>query len=101
MAAHAVIDPGNPFFPMFGNDVRLLMLVAAEACILLVVTAHVTCLAGLVVISIQDEEATVIECRWFPSRRLVAGCADRLSSLVQLVQRRPVASLASGPRIVL
>lgn len=99
MAAHAIIDPGNPFFPMFGNDVRLLMLVAAEARVLLVVTAHVTCRAGLVVISIQGEEVAVIECRWFPSGRLVAGCANRRSSLVQLVLWRRVASLAFGPCI--
>lgn len=52
MAAHAILDPAYPFFPMFGNDVRLLMCMAAKARVLLVVPLDVACSAGRVVMSI-------------------------------------------------
>lgn len=73
VATDAVVDPGNPFFPVFGNYVCRLMLVAAVASVLLIIASHVTCRAGRIVVSIQGEEASVIECCRFPGGRLMAG----------------------------
>lgn len=99
MAAHAIVDLGYPFFQMFGNDVRRLMRVTAEARIPFVGPPFVARRAGRVVISIQGKKPGVIECCWFPSGRLVAGRAIRCRPLVQPILRRDVTALASGSDI--
>lgn len=73
VAPHAVVDAGNPFFPVLGNDVRLLMFVTAIASVALVIAALMAGRACRIVVTVKNEEPAVIECRGLPRRRLVAG----------------------------
>ena len=99
VAADTVFDAGNPFFPVFGNDVRLLMLVAAKAGVAPVIASQVAGRAGRVVISVKYEETAVIERCGPPGTRLVTGCASRWRCPVHFIAGRHMAGLALGSEV--
>ena len=94
MAADAVLDVGDTFLAVFGNDPGLLMLMATIAGILLVIAPQMTCCAGSIVIAIEQEVAAVVECRGFPVRRLVACRAGQCLTSVQIIMRSSMTRLA-------
>ena len=73
VTAHAILDVGDPFLAVFGDDIGLLMLVATVTAIPFVIAAKVAGCAGGIVMLIKHEKAIVIKRRRFPRRCLVAG----------------------------
>lgn len=97
VAADAVLDVGDPFLAMLGNNPGLLMLMAPVAGVLLVIAAQVAGRAGGVVIAVQQEIAAVVECRGLPARWLVACRTCRLAAM-QVILRSRVTRLAIRAR---
>ncbi len=95
----AVLDVGDSFLAMLGDDPGLLVLMAAIAGVLLVVAAQVTGRAGGVVIAVEQEISAVVEGSRFPVRRLVACCTCQLRTAVQVILRSRVTRLAIRARI--
>ena len=74
VAADAVVDVGNPLLAMLGNDLGGLMFMAAITGVTLVITARMAGRTGSVMMAVEKEEASMVECRRLPVWRLVAGC---------------------------
>jgi hypothetical protein len=95
VAADAVVDVGNPLLAMLGNDLGGLMFMAAITGVTLVITARMAGRTGSVMMAVEKEEASMIECRRLPVGRLVAGCAWRGLSEMKLIAWSLVAAFTA------
>lgn len=73
MTARTILDVGDPFLAVLGNDVRHLMLMAAIAGVAFVIAAKVAGRAARVVMAVEREEAAMIECGGLPASSLVTS----------------------------
>ena len=95
MTPNAVLDVGDTFLSVLGNDLCRLVLMASIAGIALVIAAWMACRTTGVVLTIEAEIAVMDEAGRFPVRRLVAGAAGLVLSAMQIVVRGRVAGLAA------
>src|SRR3546814_12053661 len=69
VATDTVLDVGYPFLAVLGDDFCRLMLMASVAGVLPVIAIQVTGRAGCIVIAVEQEITTVVECCRLPVRR--------------------------------
>lgn len=98
VAADTVLNIGDPFLAVFGDNSGLLMLMASIAGVLLVVASKVAGRAGRIVIAVEQEIPAMVERCWFPVRRLVTRCTCQRLATMQIIARSHVARLAVGAR---
>lgn len=99
VTADAVLNVGDPFLAVLGDDLGLLVLVASIAGVLLVIAGQVAGRARGVMISVEQEIAAVVECCRFPVRRLVTCRACQRLAAMQIIARSRVTRLAVGARV--
>lgn len=98
MAAGAIVNVGDAFFTVFGDDLGWLVFVAAEASVALVVAVWMAGCTADVVRAVQFEIAIMDEGGGFPERRLMARAAGKVLAAMQIICRGLVTGLTLGTR---
>jgi hypothetical protein len=101
MTANTVLQIGNAFCAMQGDDLRRLVRMAPITGAAHIIAANVAGRAGRLVMAIKLEIAVMIKIRRLPTRRAVTHGAGQVFAIVQAVARGRVARLAIGPPVSL
>src|SRR3546814_16293956 len=93
VATDTVLDVGYPFLAVLGDDFCRLMLLASVAGVLPVIAIQVTGRAGCIVIAVEQEITTVVECFLLPVRCRVTRRTAQGVAAILFIERSHVIAL--------